>query len=144
MHAYNRVDKSVAVGLLVSACSLLAVALWLMPAAIGYGTHTQLGLPPCAFLQVTHLPCPSCGLTTCFAWAVRLQFKKAFQANAFGIFAFMVTVSLIPTTVYLLWRRVSFRSITESAHFTKGIYFATALYFCSWFLKLAEIHFAGH
>jgi hypothetical protein len=141
---YNRVDKSVAVGLLIFACSVLAVALWLTPSATGYGTHTQLGLPPCAFLQVTHLPCPSCGLTTCFAFAVRLQFGKAFLANPFGILAFLATVSLIPITIFLLWRRISFRRITESAHFTKAVYCGTALYFCSWFFKLAQIHFAGH
>lgn len=141
---YSRTDKSIAVGLLVAAGSVLAIALWLTPSASGYGTHTQLGLPPCAFLRVTHLPCPSCGLTTCFAWAVRLQFGKAFLANPFGILAFFGTVSLIPTAIFLLWRRVSFRRITESAHFSKALYSATALYFCSWIFKLAQIHFAAH
>lgn len=141
---YNRTDKLVAVGLLVSACAVLAVAGWLEPAARGYGTHTQLGLPPCAFLQLTHLPCPSCGLTTCFACAIRLHFLDAFRANPFGILGFLATVALIPTSIFLLWRRISFRSITESAHFTKAIYAATALYFLSWIFKLAEFQYAGY
>lgn len=81
---YGRTDKSVAVGMLVSACSVLGIAAWLKPAASGYGTHTQLGLPPCNFLRLTHLPCPSCGLTTCFAWAIRFHFREAFLANPFG------------------------------------------------------------
>lgn len=141
---YDRADKSVAVGLLAAACSVLAVALWLKPAACGYGTHTQLGLPPCNFLRVTHLPCPSCGLTTSFAYAVRFQFWKAFLANPFGLFAFFGTVSLIPSSIFLLWRRMSFRRITESVHFSKALYAATALYFLSWIFKVAEIQFAGH
>ena len=141
---YNRTDKLVAFGLLVSACTVLTVAGWLEPAARGYGTHTQLGLPPCNFLRLTHLPCPSCGLTTCFAWAIRLHFWNAFRANPFGILAFLGTVSLIPTSILLLWRRISFRRISESAHFSKAIYAATALYFISWFFKLADFQFAGY
>jgi hypothetical protein len=141
---YDRADKSVAVGLLAAACSVLAVALWLKPAACGYGTHTQLGLPPCNFLLVTHLPCPSCGLTTSFAYAIRFQFWKAFLASPFGLVAFFGTVSLIPSAIFLLWRRISFRQITESAHFIKAVYAATALYFLSWIFKLGEIEFARH
>jgi hypothetical protein len=141
---YNRTDKSVAVALLAAACSVLGVALWLKPSASGYGTHTQLGLPPCAFLLITHLPCPSCGLTTCFAYAIRFQFWKAFLANPFGLLAFFATVSLIPTSIILLWRRISFRRITEGAHFTKAVYVATACYFTSWIFKLSLMHFSGH
>jgi hypothetical protein len=141
---YTRTDKSVAIGLLATACTVLAVAFWLRPSATGYGTHTQLGLPPCNFLLLTHLPCPSCGLTTCFAYAVRLQFWKAFLANPFGLLAFFGTVSLIPTTIFLLLRRISFRRITESAHFTKAVYAATACYVTSWIFKLTLMHFSAH
>jgi hypothetical protein len=141
---YDRADKSVAVGMLAAACGVLATALWLKPAACGYGTHTQLGLPPCYFLLVTHLPCPSCGLTTCFAYAIRFRFWKAFLANPFGLLAFFGTVAMIPTATYLLWRRISFRRITEGVYFTKAVYAATAYYFASWIFKLALMHFAGH
>jgi hypothetical protein len=141
---YRRTDKLVSIGVLMSACAVLAVAGWLRPSPSGYGTHTQLGLPPCFFLLVTHLPCPSCGLTTCFAYAVRFQFWKAFLANPFGIVVFLGTVSVIPTSILLLWRRMSFRRITENAHFTKAVYGATALYLLSWIFKLADLQFAGH
>jgi hypothetical protein len=141
---YGRVDRSVAIGLLTCACGVLTAALWLKPAACGYGTHVQLGLPPCAFLRITHLPCPSCGLTTSFAWAVRLRFWNAFLASPFGLLVFFGAVAAIPGSILLLWRRISFRRITESAGFTKAVYTATALYFISWFFKLAEFHFAGY
>lgn len=141
---YGKTDKLVAAALLLISSSVLAVASRLTPAVSGYGTHTQLGLPPCYFLLVTHLPCPSCGLTTCFAWAVRLHFGKAFLSNPFGILAFFSTVSLVPATIYSLWRRVSFRRFTEGAYFAKGLYGATALYFVSWGFKLAQFKFAGH
>lgn len=141
---YGRTDISVAVGLLAFACSVLAVAACLKPAAIGYGTHMQLGLPPCNFLRLTHLPCPTCGMTTCFAWAIRLQFRKAFLANPFGILAFFGTLSLIPTALILLCRRISFRRITDHAWFNKAVYASTVLLFVSWMFKLAEFQFAGY
>jgi len=144
VHAYGRVDKSVAAGMLLSACAILAVAAWLRPAASGFGTHTQLGLPPCNFLVLTHHPCPSCGLTTCFAWMIRGKIGKAFFANPFGILAFLGTLAAIPTAIVLLWQHISFRRITESAHFTKAVYCVTALYFLSWMFKLAAFHYAAH
>lgn len=141
---YGRTDKSVAVGLMAFACAVLAVAGWLKPAAVGYGTHVQLGLPPCNFLRLTHLPCPTCGMTTCFAWAIRLQLRKAFLANPFGILVFFGTVSLIPTAIVMLWRRISFRQITNHAWFDRALYASTALLLASWIFKLTEVQFAGH
>lgn len=141
---YGWKDKLVAVGALAMCCAVLRLATQVTPAAIGYGTHTQLGLPPCLFLTLTHLPCPSCGLTTCFAWAVRGQFGKAFLANPFGVVAFLATVAAIPTALVLLWRRISFKSVLKNPRFEKGVYAATVFYFVSWIFKLAEFHFASH
>jgi hypothetical protein len=53
-------------------------------------------------------------------------------------------VATIPTAIYLLWLRISFRRITEGAHFTKAVYAATAFYFMSWIFKLSLMQFAGH
>ena len=50
-------------GLLV----VLAVASQLRPDPRGWGTHEQLGLPPCTFLTVAGVRCPACGMTT--AWS---------------------------------------------------------------------------
>ncbi|MGD0156048.1 MAG: DUF2752 domain-containing protein [Terracidiphilus sp.] len=141
---YGRTDKTAAIGLLATAGAVLGVARWLTPATRGYGTHTELGLPPCNFLRLTHLPCPSCGLTTSFAWAIRMDFWQAFLANPFGLLLFFGTVALIPVSLVLIWRRISFRRITESAPFTRAVYVATALYFISWIFKLSIFHFAGY
>jgi hypothetical protein len=79
------------------ALSVLVTARWLEPDPTGVGTHVQLGLPPCAFLYFTKLPCPTCGLTTSFAHMARLQVTQAFQAHWLGppLFALTaVTVAL--------------------------------------------------
>lgn len=57
----------------------------LEPNPKGYGTHEQMGLPPCAFLKATGIPCPSCGLTTSFAWIARGRFRQAGRANPAGL-----------------------------------------------------------
>ena len=69
-----------AIGLML----LLAAAAALRPDSRGHGTHEQLGLPPCTFLLLFGRPCPSCGMTTAWAWLVRGQVTDAFRVNAGG------------------------------------------------------------
>ena len=104
---YGRADRIIAVGMAAIAGGVLGVARWLHPAARGYGTHTELLLPPCNFLRLTHLPCPSCGMTTSFAWAARMDFWQAFLANPFGLLLFFGTVALIPACIF--WCGGAFR-----------------------------------
>ncbi len=136
---YGWVDRGVAAAMLAGAAGVIGVARWLKPSPSGYGTHTQLGLPPCWFLKVTHYPCPSCGLTTSFAWAAHLEFWKAFLASPFGLLLFFATVAVVPLSVVLLTRGISFRRITESAGFPRAVYAATALYLMSWAFKVATM-----
>lgn len=51
-------------GAAVACALLLGMGAWLTPEPSGTGTHTSLGMQPCQFLARTHLPCPSCGMTT--------------------------------------------------------------------------------
>ena len=69
--------------------AIFVIALFLEPNPLGHSTHTQLGLAPCGFLVVTGLPCPGCGLTTCFTHLVRFEIADAARANPFGIPLFM-------------------------------------------------------
>ncbi|GAC1465419.1 MAG: DUF2752 domain-containing protein [Isosphaeraceae bacterium] len=81
------------------ACGLITVFLVarrLEPDPKGYGTHTQLGLPPCHFAWVTGRPCPSCGMTTSFAWFVRGRFEQSWDANPAGSLLAPACAVLIP------------------------------------------------
>lgn len=73
---------------------VLFVAAWLRPDARGFGTHQQLGLPPCAFQAVTHVPCPGCGLTTSFANMAHLHVIDAFRAHLMGPLLFLLTLAV--------------------------------------------------
>jgi hypothetical protein len=75
---------------------ILTVAAIVEPDARGYGTHTQLGLPPCGFQMLTGSPCPGCGLTTAFAHAIRGDWSLAIAANPLGLGLFLVVCCCVP------------------------------------------------
>jgi hypothetical protein len=79
-------------GLLAS----LSLAALLKPDARGYGTHQALGLPPCTFYYVTGRRCPSCGMTTSWAYLVRGQMWHSFRANVGGSLLGMAALVLAP------------------------------------------------
>ena len=64
--------------------SLLAVAARLEPAEQGFGTHQELGLPECSFFVLTGRRCPSCGMTTSWAYWMRGHVLRAVEVNAGG------------------------------------------------------------
>jgi Protein of unknown function (DUF2752) len=74
---------------------LLGLARMLVPDPRGYGTHTQLGLRPCAFLAVTGRLCPTCGMTTSFSWIVRGKVVRSWRANPAGCLVALLTLPLI-------------------------------------------------
>lgn len=82
-----------AAGLFAVATTVLAVSLWLRPDPRGYGTHQQLRMNPCGMLVLTGLPCPTCGMTTAFAYAVRGQWLRAFWAQPSGFFLALATAA---------------------------------------------------
>lgn len=81
-----------AIGIMV----VMAIAVWLTPDPKGFGTHLQLGLPECGFRSATGMNCPHCGMTTSFAWFVRGQWQRSFQANPAGLMLAMSAVVLCP------------------------------------------------
>jgi len=66
----------------------LALVAMLQPNASGLGTHQELGMPECAFLARTGLPCPTCGLTTSLAALAHGRFALAWEAHPFGAVLF--------------------------------------------------------
>jgi hypothetical protein len=63
----------------------LITAATLTPNPSGLGTHTALGLPACGFQQTLGIPCPSCGMTTSWAWFVRGDILRSFWVQPMGM-----------------------------------------------------------
>jgi len=90
----------------LASLTVLCVAAGLTPSAARLGTHTQLGLPACGFLSRTGWPCPSCGLTTSFALAIRGRFADAAFVQPFGFLLFFALLAAIPFFLYRAARPV--------------------------------------
>lgn len=76
--------------------SLFAIASTLTPDRQGYGTHQQLGLPPCSIRTLFGIPCPTCGMTTSFAHFVRGDLVGACRVNPAGLMVAGACFLLIP------------------------------------------------
>ena len=62
----------------------LFVASQLRPDPRGWGTHEQLGLPPCTLLALTGKRCPACGMTTSWAHFTHGRISDALQVSTTG------------------------------------------------------------
>jgi hypothetical protein len=117
---------------------VLAAAAAIEPDVRGYGTHTQLGLPPCGFLLLTGSPCPGCGLTTAFAYGIRGHWSLALSANPLGFALFLVVCACIPLGVVAALRGWSLDTVIERFALNR---WALALAGCAvvvWVVRLAS------
>ena len=101
--------------------ALLATAAVIEPDARGYGTHERLGLPPCTFRAVTGKRCPSCGMTTSWAYLVRGQLLESMKANCggtlLGLFVIVMASWALVSGIRgrWLWRPLSERAALIAA-----------------------------
>jgi hypothetical protein len=80
----TNVGRLIALSVALACFALLATAVFLRPSATGVATHTALGFDECHFLLSTGIPCPSCGMTTSFAWFVRGHVLASFYVQPMG------------------------------------------------------------
>ena len=123
----------------VLSVTLLLIARLLRPSADGVGTHRQLGLPPCAFLHFTGVPCPSCGLTTSVAHAARLHFYESITTQPFGLVIFISAALCIPLSIFLWRRGIPWSRLKSSLGGNLVIYLTIAIFILSWLYKIAAM-----
>lgn len=82
-----------AAGVVFAAAAVFVVAARLHPDGLTEGTHQQLGLPPCGFVVMAGLPCPTCGMTTAFAHTIRGHVRQAIQSQVAGFLLALGTLA---------------------------------------------------
>lgn len=90
----SRRDRRLAAATAVGLAVLFGVAAWLRPDSRGYGTHQQLGFPPCTFTVLFGIHCPTCGTTTAWAHFVRGRWPSALRANVAGTVLALVAMAV--------------------------------------------------
>tara|TARA_Y100001933_G_scaffold242475_1_gene270222 strand:+ start:42635 stop:43123 length:489 start_codon:yes stop_codon:yes gene_type:complete len=100
---------------------VIGIAVWLAPDSSGMGTHMQLGLRPCSYLEATGIPCATCGMTTAFSHAAHGNLIQSFIAQPAGmlfclllavmsllsLYTLVMGISLLPL-LSIFWRPRSF------------------------------------
>lgn len=85
--------------------AVLAVAVYLNPKGRTFGTHQDLFRgAPCGMLVMTGLPCPTCGMTTAFAYTVRGRWLRAAYVQPAGFVLALGTIGLASVCLWTLVR----------------------------------------
>lgn len=84
-----------------AALAVLIVGVTLAPSAGGMATHRQMGFPPCQFLVTSNLPCPTCGMTTSFAWFVRGNWLASLYVQPMGFVLALITGTCFWAGIYI-------------------------------------------
>ncbi|NOX60289.1 MAG: DUF2752 domain-containing protein, partial [Planctomycetes bacterium] len=63
--------RAKAIMVLLAAGAIIGTAGFVTPDPKGFGTHEQLGQQRCSWPRQYAIPCPTCGMTTAFAYVVR-------------------------------------------------------------------------
>ena len=118
--------------------ALLLIALSLTPSPDGMGTHRQLWFYryPCGFVTMTGLPCPTCGMTTAFAYAVRGRFEDAVRSQLAGfvLAAFTAVGGVTAVAAAVTGRRPAINWYRLDP--TAVLWWATGLFVGAWAVKL--------
>jgi hypothetical protein len=78
---------------------VFSLAALVEPSPAGHGTHLQLGLGQCTFLQATGWPCPMCGATTTFSLMAHLRPLDAFGNQPFAASLFLLSSAILAVSI---------------------------------------------
>ncbi|MBF0492254.1 MAG: DUF2752 domain-containing protein [Deltaproteobacteria bacterium] len=125
--------------LLISSSGILLLSFWLKPDTRGFGTHEQLGLPPCPFLFFTGYPCPACGLTTSFSHMAHGHFMAAFSSHPLGPFLFLMNVALIFISLKNLLSKKNFWDLLPDKQLNAFLILFVFSFLSSWGYRILQI-----
>jgi hypothetical protein len=125
-----------ALGIFAASVAVFVVAARLNPNGHTMGAHQQLGLPPCGFVLTTGLPCPTCGMTTAFAYTIRGRFLMATysQPAGFVLALFTAMVGFFGLAAAIVGRRPALNWYRIDP--VKLVYLGGLLFVAAWATKL--------
>jgi hypothetical protein len=118
---------------------LVAFRWILQPEAAGYGTHEQLGLPPCRAIEWFGVPCPGCGVTTSVAWFAHGELARSLSTQPFGFLLALGAVLALPVGLTWTLARRDFAALARALNTRRTWTIAATLLGAAWIYKIAVI-----
>jgi hypothetical protein len=134
--SFRRRGIAAAIGL---AClALLIVSATLRADEAGYGTHTQLGLPPCQLKVQMDMPCPSCGMTTAFALAADGRLISAVATQPFGALLALLTAMVLLVSIHVVVTGMNIGRWLSMVRPSRAALAFVGLFMAAWVFKIAS------
>lgn len=92
--------RALALSVAGTCLAVIVTALQLRPSPEGVGTHQNMGLLACSMLATTGIPCPSCGMTTSFAWFFKGHLLASLYVQPAGFLAAYLTIVVACFSLY--------------------------------------------
>jgi len=119
--------------------AVVGLAAWLRPDPSGFGTHRQLGLPPCEFGAMTGIPCPGCGLTTSFAHMAHGHLIAGFSSHLMGPPLFLMTLWIALYAPYAIVKRKPLVTLLDAKWSAPMLIVTSSLGMLTWVLRLFHV-----
>jgi hypothetical protein len=130
-------DRLLSAAIAAAAFGLLLVARGLSPDPSGLGTHTQLGLPVCAWYSQTGRPCITCGVTTAFVLVAQGRLPQALATQPFGAILGLAAGAMVLLGGYAAWHGLSLVRLLAPLCRPTVFVGGAALVLLSWGYKMA-------
>ena len=129
---------------LIGCIAALMLAVWLKPDVRGVGTHQQLGLPACSLVRFAGIPCPTCGMTTAFAYTIRGRWIAGLLAQPFAFVLALGIFLCIPLSAQALISAKTWRVNWYRVSPNRTMFVIIAFFLLSWGFKIIRhLAFSG-
>jgi hypothetical protein len=118
---------------------LVALRFAVRPEPSGFGTHEQLGLPPCRAIDWFGVPCPGCGVTTSVAWFAHGDLAASLATQPFGFLLAMIAAFAAPAAVAWTLARRDFARLALSLNTRRTWRVVAVLLAAAWIYKIAVV-----
>jgi hypothetical protein len=123
----------------VALLGMVAMRWLLSPSPLGYGTHEQLGLPPCRTIDWIGIPCPGCGVTTSVTWFAHAQPWNSLVTQPFGFLIALVATCGLPASLIATLFGIDLGRVLTRVLVTRWWIWATLIVAAAWLYKIVVV-----
>jgi hypothetical protein len=102
------------------------------------GTHQALGLPACGWQTAMNMPCPTCGMTTAFAYAAKADFGSALLAQPAGLLLSVLAAVIVLGGLYGAVTGAPMQHAAATLVQPKVVWIGLGILLLGWLVKLAQ------